>query len=384
MSSAGVAFFISVILLLYVWVFYPLFVGLASFLIKNKKRIKNEELSYQLVSVVIAAHNEAKNLRQRVINITDSSYPSDKIEIIIASDGSSDNTSEIINEMSNDFHNIKFIDIHPQIGRAGVHNKAIENSDGDVVVFTDAETQFDDMFLCNIMSVFSDDKIGFASGVLKYRNINSGEVTKSVGLYWRAELWLRTMESNIGVYILGSGACCAVRRLLYIDIPSTGDVDFTTPIDVVLQGYKCLHVSDAIAYDALPDTPESEFRARVRMTAKNIYGTIRRWGMMGAIMHPIYSIVLLSHKIGRWLTPFFMIIAIISNLFLLTDDMLFVVFFGAQFTFYALAFAGYLGLPVPYSGQAYSFLLANAAFFVGVILALSGRVPKLYTPASQM
>lgn len=364
-----------------VWVLYPAVLWFLSLL--NKKQSSNATEFHPAISVVIAAHNEAPNLEKRISDIYASDYPTSQIEVVVASDGSTDETPQIMDALRQQYPGLKLINISPQGGRSNAHNVAVRNCDGKILVFTDAETMFEPDFLRKIVDCFERDEIGFAAGVLKYRNQSSNAVTESAGFYWKFEYFLRECESQLGVYAFGSGACCAVRKDLYRDVPPVGDVDFTTPLDVILQGQKCVHVADAIAYDEMPDSPEREFRARVRMTAKNLYGTIQRWGIGNVLAHPAYTLVILFHKIGRWLTPFAMLALFIANIGILMEGSIYVAAFSVQVVFYLTAFAGYKGLNTPLARSSYSFCLANVGFFIGVLRAASGRVPRLYKPVSQ-
>jgi cellulose synthase/poly-beta-1,6-N-acetylglucosamine synthase-like glycosyltransferase len=372
---------LSVAAMALVWLLYPLALWVLSRF--RKRQLHSSNHGQPRVCVLIAAHNEAANLEKRITNIYASEYPAALIEVVVASDGSTDSTVQVIDGLRQQYPRLKFVDISPQVGRSNAHNAAVRHSDGTVLVFTDAETVFDQGFLVRIVGCFQDETVGFTSGVLKYRNQSSTAVTESAGLYWKFEYFLRELESQLGLYAFGSGACCAVRKELYRDIPPVGDVDFTTPLDVVLQGMKCVHVSNAIAYDEMPDSQEREFRARVRMTAKNLYGTIQRWGFAGVWSHPIYTLVILFHKIGRWLTPYWMLALLIANVGLLAEGGFYVAAFVAQIAFYLIALAGYRGIDIPLARTSYSFCLANAGFFVGVLKAVTGRVPKLYKPVSQ-
>lgn len=363
-----------------VWVLYPVLLWMFS----GDDNQQSESIKFApKISVIIAAHNEALNLSARIQNIFSSEYPSSQMEVVVASDGSTDKTADIVNGLIQQYPSLKFIDISPQGGRSNAHNVAVRQCVGEVLVFTDAETVFEPNFMEKIVDFFQRDSVGFASGVLKYQNQGSSAVTESAAFYWKFEYFLRERESQLGLYAFGSGACCAIRRELYRDISPEGDVDFTTPLDVVLQGKKCVHVANAIAYDVMPDTPEREFRARVRMTAKNLYGTIQRWGIVGVLSHPVYTLVIFFHKIGRWLTPFGMLIMLFANVGLLADSYFFVATFVAQVILYALAFAGYKGANFSLAQASYSFCLANVGFFLGVLRAVTGRVPRFYKPVSQ-
>ncbi len=378
-------FIMSLLFLVAIWFVYPF-----GILILNKITIKNytnNEQGLELrnninVSVIIAAHNEANNLVKRCKNILSQNY-SGQIEIIIASDGSTDNTKEVVEGLKGEFDNIKFIDIQPQNGRSNAHNIACKQASYELLIFTDAETVFEDDCISNLVSPFSSSEVGFVSGVLKYFNQNDSKVTESVGLYWKFEMFLRKAESALGLYATGTGACCAVKKSLYKTIPATGDVDFITPLDVVLAGKKCIHSEKAVAWDKLPDSPKKEFAARVRMTSKNITGTFKRWGISGIYKHPIYSLSLFFHKIGRWLTPIFLILLFFSNIFLIDQGWGYFALMAGQLAFYMLGFLGFLGVQILYSSQVYSFLLANLGFLFGLIKAITGNVPYLYKPVGQ-
>ena len=376
-------FFISLFFLMSIWLIYPLSLKLSSIFKSPFGRVVDGLNIQPSVSVIIAAHNEANNLKKRCENIFSQSYFG-AIEVIIASDGSTDGTNDVVQQLTEEFRHIIYLDIQPQCGRSNAHNLAVKKANHDLLVFTDAETEFEPEFLLNLVTPFSDSSVGFVSGKLKYRNAKSNSISESVNLYWCLEMFMRHAESMLGIYAMGTGACCAIRKPLYKTIPATGDVDFITPLDVVLQGKKCVHVGNAIAWDELPDSPRKEFSARVRMTSKNLTGTLKRWGWRSLVKHPLYSITIFLHKIGRWLTPFFLIGLLMSNIVLLFGGgYLFVGVFVLQVSFYVLGLLGFFNVNILYSRQVYSFLLANAGFLMGVLQALVGRTPKLYTPMSQ-
>jgi cellulose synthase/poly-beta-1,6-N-acetylglucosamine synthase-like glycosyltransferase len=375
-------FITSLVFLFMIWIFYPVILKVLCMFFQDD--VYGNETDYKIdVSVIIAAHNEADNLKKRCENIFSQNYNGD-VEVIIASDGSNDNTSSVVSELKDQFDNIVFIDLQPQGGRSNAHNIAVQQSNNEILIFTDAETVFENDCISKLVRPFASTKIGFVSGSLKYFNLNLNSISKSVGMYWNFEMFLRKAESTLGLYATGTGACCAVRKSLYNIIPPTGDVDFITPIDVVLAGKKCIHSSDAIAWDQLPVSPKKELAARVRMTSKNIHGTISRWGLLAIFKKPIYTLTIFLHKIGRWLTPFALIVVFFSNLFLLGDGWLFYVIFMAQILFYSLGILGYLGVNIIYSPQVYSFILANVGFFLGVLKAIFGKIPYAYKPIGRL
>jgi hypothetical protein len=174
----------------------------------------------------------------------------------------------------------------------------------------------------------------------------------------------------------------ALRKELWTDLPPTHDADSATPLDVIKQGYTVVYAEDALAYDVPPSSVEGEFRARVRQVSQEFVGIIKRLGWRGIIKHPLVSWGLFSHKILRWLTPFFMLIAFATNIFLLGEGPLYRAAFTAQSAFYLLAVAGFLGelakKRVPLGSPVFSFCVANIGMGMGVIKGLAGRAPAAY------
>lgn len=376
-------FIASSFFLIYVWLIFPLLIYFVAHAVPRRKDVATfGELNIS-VTVVVAAHNEAANLARRVENICNSNYPAHLLEVSIVSDGSTDGTPDVVHDIVKKYPSVHFNEIMPQCGRANAHNIAVANCQSEVLVFTDADTYFDADTIPNLLRPFANPRVGFTSGELRYFNEKAGGVTESFSIYWKFEMILRSLESAVGVFVFGSGACCAVRTKLYRSIPPTGDVDFTTPLDVVLQGYRCQHLPDALAWDSLPASPKSELRARVRMTSKNLYGTFDRWGGVNVFFHPFYSWVIFSHKIGRWLTPFALLGCLVGTVLLMPSLFSFILLF-AQIGFYLYAYLGYLGFSLPFASTVYSFCLANIGFFLGVINVFLRRVPHLYKPVSQI
>lgn len=376
-------FLFSFFFLAYVWIIYPLAIGLLASLV-HKKSVDIASSPTMDVSVIIAAHNEAHHLKARIENIYVANYPAASIEVVVASDGSTDKTLTVLEDLAPHYPRLKWIDIMPQGGRANAHNRAFENAEGQILIFTDAETVFGPNLIRQITAAFADPGVGFASGTLGFRNIKKGEVTASLGFYWQFESWLREQETHVNINALGIGPCCAVRRDLFLLLPLTGDVDFTTPLDVVKAGARCVHIRDAVVSEVLPDSEGTEFRVRVRMTAKNLSGTLGRWGISGFIYHPLYSLALFSHKIGRWFTPVSLIGILMSTVLLVGQAPWALPVLFIQIFFLMLSLAGYLRIPLPLASHAYSFLIANAGFLIGIGKAVIGRVPKAYKPMSHV
>jgi cellulose synthase/poly-beta-1,6-N-acetylglucosamine synthase-like glycosyltransferase len=383
MEKTMITFWTSVSVIIYIFALYPLILKWLNALFKRQNKIsgvrERHNDSVPRVSILIPAFNEEKRIKKRIENLLASDYPGDKMEIIIASDGSSDRTVEFAEAYADD--GVIVLEFKSNRGRASVQNDGVREAGGEIVIFTDAETVFEKDFIKCIKRRFEDPAVGCAVGNLVYDTRNSA-ISSSEGIYFRYEKMIRQLESDLGILATATGACMAVRRELWRDLTPIDDSDFTTPLDVILQGRRVVYAPDAVAYDVPASTVRGELRSRIRQTSKNLIGTLKRWGVKGWFRHPIVSWGLFSHKILRWLTPFFMLTAFISNLFLLDEGSLYRAAFTVQAAFYALALAGLLGelvkKRVPIGSPVFSFCVANIGMGLGVIKGLAGRAPAAY------
>lgn len=366
-------FLLAVFTLLYTWAGYPLSLLILAAFVREKVCSRKP---LPRLSVLVAAYNEEKTIENRLQNIIDSDYPKDLLEIVVASDGSSDRTVELASA----FGNVTVLDF-PRRGRSLTHNEAVKRIESPIVILTDSATEFDRSFLATIAGYFSYEKTGCAVGNLIYKTGQSA-ISECEGKYLSAEKKIRHFESKLNILATGSGACMALRKGLWTDLPPTHDADSAAPLDVIKQGYTVVYAEDALAYDVPPSSVEGEFRARVRQVSQEFVGIIKRLGWRGIIEHPLVSWGLFSHKILRWLTPFFMLIAFATNIFLLGEGPLYRAAFTAQSAFYLLAVAGFLGelgkKRVPLGSPVFSFCVANIGMGMGVIKGLAGRAPAAY------
>lgn len=373
-------FWSTIFLLFYTYIGYFVLLKIfANSISKKDEEYNNDNFFQPKVSVIIAAYNEEKVIARRIENLLEQDYPKDKMEIIVVSDGSIDRTVEIAKKYEN--RRVKVLDFKQNRGRAAVHNDAVKVANGDIVIFTDADTEFKKDFISQIIKYFKDNSIGCVVGNLVYK-VKQSSISHSEGFYWKFEKKLRKLESNLGLLATATGACMAVRKELWKDLTPIDDSDFTTPLDVIFQGFKVVYAPEAIAYDVPPSSIKGEFKTRVRQTSKNLVGTLRRWGFKGWVKHPFVSWSLLSHKILRWFTPFFMINLFITNLILVHKEGFYQEIFIMQIVFYTLAVCGLIGeivkIRIPIAQTVFSFCVANIGIAIGVIKGLIGKAPTSY------
>lgn len=367
----------SALLLFYTWAGYP---GLLALWARFRQvRIQKAPIA-PMVSIIVAARNEEKNIHGRLENLLSLDYPRERIEIIIASDGSADRTADLVREFPDE--RVKLLEFSESRGRAAVHNDAVAASSGQILVFTDAATRFDRAFLAKLVANFADPRVGCVSGEIVFENRGVSSITRPRGLYWRYEYWLRNCESQCGISACASGPGMAVRRDLFRPFADGSyDVDFMTPLDVIEQGYLVLQEPAAIAMDQMFSAPPQEFRAQVRMVSRNLRGYLDRSCLLFLPGRPQFAWGLVSHKVLRWLTPFLLILLFITNTWLAWRGG-WVPLWTAQLTFYAAAAAGWLRIKIRQSASPFSvpfaFCLANAGFLFGVVRSLRGQRITVY------
>ena len=329
------------------------------------------------VTVLVTVYNEAFQIRERILNILESDYPADRLEVMIASDGSSDETDHIVRGMRRRDSRIRLFRPKDCEGKTATQNQAVSLVNGEILVFTDADTRFEAMFLRNMIAPFSDPRVGGVDGHLLFGTKENSGVSKSQGLYWNYELRVREFESRLGILAVASGACLAIRRTLFRPLVDAYGEDCVVPLDIVEQDYRMVHRVDAVAHDRMDTQAGGEFRARVRMTARNWSGTVSRSHLLNPFRHFRYAWALWSHKLLRWLSPVFLIVMVVSA-FMLAP--------GSEFFAYVsvglVGFVGagllagifeYFGWSIPVARTIFSLLLANVGFFVGGCRALCGH-----------
>ena len=334
--------------------------------------------SLPTVTILLTVHNEENAIRTRLDNLLAQNYPKNKFAIVVASDGSTDSTNNIVAEYAA-IHPIKLITTE-RLGKSGAQNKAIGQINSDIILFTDAQTHFEPTYTREIASPFIDPQIGCVTAQLLFET-TPGTLSGGQGYYWSYELRLRQIESDLGLLAVASGAAMAQRRSLFKSLPASVGEDCIVPLDVLLQGAKVIHQPTAIAYDLMETKPSREFRTRIRMTMRNWTGTWMYPELLNPLHHCGYSFALWSHKLLRWLASiFYFYLLFISFYLVLHGDIIGwggMLFSGLTLVQW-LNERGIIKQTVPCSALVYSFTVANAGFFVGLLKALSGKRTFFY------
>lgn len=366
---------VSGLLLVYVYCGYLHVLKLICRFVRNETQYVYSADYLPSIDIIVAAHNEAAVIKQRIENILSCDYPVDLLKVVIASDRSTDETDHIVDSYPDP--RVLLVRCSTGAGKSDAQNEALEHVEAEVVLFTDAESVFRRDFLRELTQPFSDASVGVVGGKMIFTSGADTGVEQAQGYYWQYELKVRECESQLGILAKASGSCLAVRRSVIRPIPSDVGEDCVVPLDAALQGYKIIHAEKAIAYDRMDSTVTSEFNSRVRMTLRNWTGTWRRAELLNCFKHPGIAFSLWSHKILRWMSPFFVIIASVGTTMLASDSVFWTIAAFCMALFYLAGIVGWMsvkfGFRLPLVRTIFSFLLANAGFMVGVIKALAKK-----------
>ncbi|MBI1911100.1 MAG: glycosyltransferase family 2 protein [Deltaproteobacteria bacterium] len=373
-------FWAGIAVLAYAYVGYPAILAFLAKIIGSEKEASVPETALPSISVLIAAYNEQRSIGAKIRNTLSIDYPGDLIEVWVASDGSIDATNSIVSALAAQDKRVRLLEF-PRMGKSCVLTKAMERMStevkkSDIVVFSDANTEFDLNAFKFLASRFSDQAIGCVCGKLVYRNPGRIVSGKGESSYWKYETALKRLESRLGYISGANGAIYAIRRELFEPLPKgTINDDFVISMRVVAKGYKSIYEEKALAYEDVATSAGGEFKRHVRDGAGHY---IALWHLVG-LLNPFLGIrafIHWSHRIFRWSAPFILPALLIVNV-MLFEYRPYKYIFAGQAAFYAAAILGFLmvgnsRLPFVFYVP-YYFCNLNLAIFMGFLKAVSGR-----------
>lgn len=259
------------------------------------------------VSVVIAAHNEENVLAAKIANTRKLDYPIDKLEVIFVSDGSTDRTNQILQDVDDSHIHIALLS--KRSGKATAINNGVALARHDILIFSDAATLFAPDAIKKLVRHFCDQSVGVVCGSLQFRATQESRQTE--GLYWKYESMLRLMEGRLGATLTASGAIYAIRRVCFRELaPDTILEDLMIPLHARKQGFQIVYDPEALAEDSSALSVTGEFTRRVRLAV----GSFRAFRDL--IQTPLNGFTVLaffSHKLLRWIVPFLLIGIVVSS-----------------------------------------------------------------------
>ncbi|MEI2701469.1 MAG: glycosyltransferase family 2 protein [Baekduia sp.] len=377
-------FWISAFFVFYPYAGYPLILWINGLFSSRRKKVLIRE-STPFVSVVVAVKNEEKNIQNRINNLLLQSYPKNRFEIVVASDGSTDSTNEIVSRMAREIRSqfndpkIIFTSYHPSRGKSVAINEGVKNANGEILVFTDARQRFQVDAIKNLTSILNDPTIGCVSGELLFEDEAEGKDKTEIGLYWRYEKWIRKQESLSGSIVGATGAIYSIRKALFEPMPANTVLDdVLIPMIIVQKGFSAVFCDEAKAYDRLSSRIIDEWRRKVRTLSGNWQLLSINSNFILPWRNPLWF-RFVSHKVLRLIVPFLLPIVLLSCASV--QDPFYKALTFTQLFIYSLALLSYI-VPavrnVRFVNLCYFFILMNAAAVVGFYHWLMGNTAKIW------
>ena len=320
------------------------------------------------ISIIIPAYNEEKSIERKILNTLSLEYPKDKVEILVGSDGSHDESATLVKKFAN--RGVQLLDFKANRGKTAVQNDLVRRSKGEILIFTDAASFLQPDAIKEIVRCFADERVGCVAGRMRFVDTDSSLTTQSQSLYWRYELKIRELESNLGSLIGVDGPLYAVRRDFYVPLENNIISDLLTPLLVLEQGKKVLLEPNAIVDENPTLKTGEEFATRRRITLRGLVGLSAYIELLNPFKHPKLAFQIFFHKILRWFVGPLVILNVLACCALL-GHWLFKYILEVYIFFFLAATLGWgadkLKIKAKVLTVPYYFSLVNLAATMGII-----------------
>jgi glycosyltransferase involved in cell wall biosynthesis len=326
------------------------------------RQLRRREVAKQditpTVTLIVPAHDEEDVIGARVENLLELDYPADKLQLVVASDGSTDRTHEIVQSFDG---RVRLLECE-RGGKLPTMNAAVRETESEIVAFGDANATWSPDALRKLVRSFADPEVAYVCGQVRFQREDG---TNKEGLYWRYEMWLRASESALGSITGGNGAIYAVRRDDYVEWPFGHDLGF--PALMVQRGRRAVYEPEALAFEKPSKDNEDEFRRKVRMLPWSWRHLFEAGSLKGQVL--------------RYASGFLHVALLVTSIVLVRHGRPYQAALAAQAAWLALAAAGRLRLPVPGAGIAYYYLLMSSATVAALGRYLREGAPLMWEKA---
>jgi len=370
-------------LVCYAYAGYPLLLSAVASI--RPRKIKFSPIQ-PAVTVIIAAFNEEKHIERKLENVLALDYPAERRQIIVASDGSTDGTHDIVRGFA--ARGVELVVLPRRAGKTAAQNRAVLQARGDILLFTDATTDLAPDVIRKLVEPFADPGVGCAGAQLEYQSAAGTAVGRGGGLYWRYERLIKELESRANSLIGVSGCLYAVRRVLYVPIAPDLISDLVIALDIFSRGHVSIYVPDAVAFEQTHEQADREFAMRTRVVVRSINALVQRAQLLNPLRAGFFAFQLWSHKVLRYLVPELLIMVLLLSIWLATQP-------GPRAPFYqgfvVLQLLVYVAVPILYVfcrrlsirtsvlSAPFYFILANAAALWGLVSYLRGARDVTWT-----
>lgn len=325
------------------------------------------------VSMIVAAYNEEKFIEKKLINCLELDYPSDKIEFLFVTDGSTDKTPEIIKKYSEIYPNIKLFHQSERQGKLKAVNRIVPFTKGEILIFSDANSFYNREAIKYLVRPFQFEKIGCVAGE-KIVVSKDGKL-EAEGLYWKYESFLKKLDSEIYSIVGAAGEIFAIRKDLFLELPeNTINEDFVLTMNIAAKGYRVIYEPNAYAIEEPTKSIFEEFKRRIRISTGGLQAISLLKNLFNIRKYKFLSFQFISHRILRWtITPisFFILFVVNFLIFLRADILFYKIAFYLQSIFYLSGFSGFIfelfKLRINLFYLIFSFILMNFASVIALI-----------------
>jgi cellulose synthase/poly-beta-1,6-N-acetylglucosamine synthase-like glycosyltransferase len=305
------------LLIAHSYIFYPLFTQLYGRKLKNNSLLYTKEEELPMISILMAAHNEEAVIQEKIESILNSDYPASKIEILIGSDCSTDKTNSIIEQYAKDDNRFLFFAFDNRTGKIGIVNFLYKKASGNLLLLTDANVILQKNTLFELVKHFKNPEISLVDSFMKHRNLKADGISNQESNYISNEVNTKHAEGKIWGSLMGPfGGCFAIRKEDFKPVPNNFLVDdFYTCMQVLQAKKQCISDENAIVLEDVSNNLKAEFNRKIRISAGNFQNLSKFWPLLLRFNGTAFAF--LSHKVLRWLTPFFILYILLVFPFLL-------------------------------------------------------------------
>lgn len=364
----------------YVYVGYPILMGILGWLTPKPIRQAGIEPT---VTLLVSAFNEAHIIGEKLNNALGLDYPRNKLEILVISDASSDDTDQIVRSFTD--QGVSLLRMEERGGKTLGLNAAMKVAKGDIVIFSDANIMYRADTIRRLVQNFADTSVGCATGDSQYADDPHSAAHAQENSYWGYERFIRSMESLVGSTVGGDGAIFAIRRVLYQPLSAETINDLVVPLQIVMKGYRAVFEPTAIGLEPSAGDFQKEFRRKRRIVNRSWRGVMSVSGILNPFCVGMFAWQVWSHKVLRWLVLPFLLIGFVGCLSAYELGTIYQVgVWGGIASIFVAALGPFL--PSSLGGLSkliqtiFYFYLVNLAAILGVTKALGGRVDRIWAP----
>lgn len=355
---------------------------LAQFQPRSRSGATDKDPRLPHVTMVISAFNEEAVIGRRIENALSLDYPRELLEIVVASDGSNDRTSEIAMEFAS--KGVVLRHYEGRIGKTACLNRVVPMATGSIIVFSDANSTYDKGAVKALVRPFQDVTVGFVTGWTRYGAGEGKSASGALGIYSRLELLTKELESQLGSCIGADGAIFAIRKELFLPLKDYDINDLVIPLSINKQGYRGVLQRAAFCHEKDAGSTKGEFQRQVRITNRTLRAISSYRQLLNPFAFGLLSFELFSHKVCKLVVPFFLATLLLSNLLLATHGGFYQAVLLSQALLYIAAgtaqWAGNTGLLTRVADTARTFVVVNAAVALAWVKYFQGETYTTWSP----